>query len=231
MRSTIRVITTFLAIILGVAIPSLRLGPNWLEWIRASGTNYGIRSADAIVDGVAGVTQSSGFIFFGGFFVGGAMLLWVDYFLHRRANIGRNAISSSDKVFSRDLQFQTVTADIDKKNKQVQFSFVFRNVSNQPVRYEVENISVTIDGRTAIHPRSNDRDVVVERASNSSFRFSPISVVLGNNPIEGEASITYKYGVAEDPSFTRKGYCRVFLRMDMSNTVHTILDQTDIAIG
>jgi hypothetical protein len=87
MRSAFRFIMTIAATILGAGTISPLVGANWQEWAKANGQDqYLVKYAGPYMDRLTALSDSWWFTFATGFFVGGAVCLWIDYLIRRRSH-------------------------------------------------------------------------------------------------------------------------------------------------
>lgn len=98
----LRWLSTTLGILLGSGFLSPLIQANWQKWAEQTGNDLLlVKYMGPAMLWLAEITQSGWFIFAVGFFVGGAIFLWADYFLRHRVPVNA-AIAPSDRVFIND---------------------------------------------------------------------------------------------------------------------------------
>jgi hypothetical protein len=99
----------------------------------------------------------------------------------------------------------------------VMINFTFRNVGAGPIRFRVEDMRVILDGRTADHPETVGKEVIVPRVNANGYRSAPIPLDRSKKDgVRGTGEITMIYG-HPDGSFERKLRVKLELGMGFEN--------------
>lgn len=176
------------------------------------------------------IVQTGWFIFAAGFFVGGAVFLWLDYFLRKRRSMPNEPVLAATNL-AHALHMPSnsgMSVVVDKRKKVIQIGFHLKNSSEIALRYNVSQISVIIEGQTIMNPAFSNRGSVVQRGDITTFRFAPIPFTIGKKDIQAEASIVYSYGLADpDSAAVREANYRVRLTISPASHSYTILEEND----
>jgi len=234
MRATFRYLVSLVALIFGAGTLSPLIQANWQEWAKATGNDqYFVKYGELVVIKVIELAQSSWFIFTAGFFVGGTVFLWLDYFLLRKPQQSPNkpASLSAASSLAHGLHMPSNTGMnviVDVRKKVIQIGFNLRNSSDIPLRFVVENISAIIEGKTIMNARSVNRGGFVAKGDTATHFFAPIPYTIGKKDVQAEASIVYTYGPAapDEPQLREANY-RVSLTISPKYHSYLILEEND----
>lgn len=232
-----RWIPTVLAVVFGTGLLSPLVQANVQEWAKKNGWDqFLVQFAEpSAMDRLVQITQTGWFIFAAGFFIGGAVFLWLEYFLRGRSQGGTNAIVTGSVVNAASLAHALhmvagsgLDVRVDKRKKQVQVGFRLQNSSDIALRFRVTSLSVVIDGKTVMHPAMVNGGAVVPRGGALPYMFAPIPMVIGKKDVMAIASIVYQYGPAgaDEPAVREANY-KVEVTISPTNYVYTILAEND----
>jgi hypothetical protein len=115
------------------------------------------------------------------------------------------------------LRLTRIDIGEDKKVGNIQPIFNLQNFLDVPVKYEVEFVSVTIDGKDTKSQTYASRGGIVPRRSSATFLYPTIDMTIGNNKLTGPATISYKYGPASG-EFLRTAKYNVDLTVFRNNS-------------
>lgn len=211
MRIAFRQIVTLLAVVLGAGTLSPLVQANWQAWAQKTGHDqYFIRYADMAMSSVANLAQSPWFIFIAGFFIGGAVCLWLDYLLRQRPTNTAVATSAPDLAHGlTPIGTRGVVVIVDHKKKVVQIAFNLKNNTALALRYVVKDATSAVDGHTSMKQNFTNRGGVVVKDGETQFKCVPIPYAVTKKGAEATASITYEYGLAApDQPTVREGVYR-----------------------
>jgi hypothetical protein len=127
-------------------------------------------------------------------------LVFAPYWLWRAVN-ARIAVNP-EKAIDWGLRSVGFHFAVDKKKKALQVQFILENGLDVPLRYEVEDILVTIEDKGVDSPTFDNMGGVVSRMNRTTFAYPWIFGVPMKGGSQGTASITFKYGIAGS-SFVR----------------------------
>jgi hypothetical protein len=148
---------------------------------------------------MAELAASSWFVFATGFFVGGAICLWLDYLLRTRPTAAPATIVSSTPDLAYVLHLDGtagVHVGVDKHKKNVQFGFNLINSSGAPLRYLVLDATSAVDGKVSMTQNFVNRGGVVAKDGRARFLCMPIPYSLTKKGATATAYIRYQYGPA-----------------------------------
>jgi hypothetical protein len=133
-------------------------------------------------------------------------LVLAPYWLWKSA-IGRITEQPQNSI-DWGLRLEHVNYLVDKKKKAIQVCFVLRSSINAPLRYEVEDVLVTIADKGVNSPIFDSMGAVISKEGTVVFYYPWILDALPKKGVghEGFASITYKYGKATDHFVRRAKY-------------------------
>jgi hypothetical protein len=234
MRDWFRTIISVLAFILGTGTLLPLVEANWHEWARTTGNDqYIIRFAEPIMAGVVGFAQTGWFIFAAGFFVGGAVCLWLEFLVRHQSP---TAVPSKAPAPKLDHALHLVSSTgmnviVDQRKKKIQIGFRLKNSSSIPLRYEVRNISANIEGKTVLKADMVNKGGIVAKDDIATYLFAAIPCTVGKKDVQAEASIVYRYGPAgpgEPP--VREANYRVQLTISPKSHAYLVLEENDAEI-
>lgn len=237
MRSVFRLLITALAIVLGSGVLSPLVQANWQAWAQKTGNDqYLIRYADSAMTSLVELAQTSWFVFITGFFIGGAVCLWLDFWLRRSAS--PTTPVTVKKISAADLSHalypvggSAMHVIVDQRKKMIQLGFRLKNSAGVPLRYEVGNISAVIGGKTVMNAKATNKGGVVAKDDVTTFFFAPIPYTIGKKDVNAEAGITYTYGLAgvDEPQLRETNY-RVNLTISPTSHHYVIVSENDAEI-
>jgi len=116
-------------------------------------------------------------------------------------------VSEPEKTLDWGFRSEGFHFLVDKKKKAVQTGFILKSTLDVPVRYEVEDILVTIDSKEVESPHFDSMGAVVSKGGQATFYYPWIfGVPVTKGGAEGFASITFKYGMTDKPFARRAKY-------------------------
>jgi hypothetical protein len=233
MRTSFRVLATILGFIFGTALLVPLVQANVQKWAEANGYDqYLIKYARPAMDKIVAVAHTEWFIFFAGFFIGGAVFLWADFLIRRRSLTASTSTTGIDSGYlAHGLYLEKMHVGIDKTQKTVQIGFVLRNATDEPIRYEVEQVTAVIAEKTVTNPNFVNTGGVIARGANTTFFFAPIKHSIGSKVAEARASIEYRYGrAAPDTIFVREANYTTNVTIGPKGNAYVILEENDGAI-
>jgi hypothetical protein len=231
MRGALRSITTLLAIIFGAGTLSPLVGANWQEWAKQTGNDqYFVKYAGPAMDKLVPLVQTGWFIFAAGFFIGGAICLWIDYLLRKRP-IPVPSSKAPKLNLAHALHMPSSTGMhviVDQRKKVIQIGFRLKNSADIPLRYTVQSISTVIEGKTVMNATAVNKGGVVVRQDTTTYFFAPIPFTIGKKDVQAEASILYQYGPAgADEQPAREANYRVNITISPTSHAYLILEEND----
>ena len=138
-------------------------------------------------------------------------------------------VNAPQETIDYGLRLEGFQSLIDKKNKAVQVGFILRNTSDAPIKYEVEDILVTLNGVGNDKPAFDNMGSVASRHTTTTFYYAWIFKAPIKPGTPGVASITFKYGIA-GKQFTRRAryVCNIVIEKTM--TRYQILEESEETI-
>lgn len=130
-------------------------------------------------------------------------LILSPYWLYKAAQA--RIVSAPGEAIDYGFRLEAFRSLIDKK-KAIQVGLVLQNSLDVPIKYEVEDILVTINGMGSDNPTFDNMGGTVSKRTSSIFDYAWIFKVPVVPGMLGVASITYKYGVAGKPFARRAKY-------------------------
>ena len=121
---------------------------------------------------------------------------------------------------------------VDKKKKAIQVGFILQSTIALPIRYEVEDILVTIGAKGADTVNFDSMGAVVGKLGNRVFYYAWIFDVLPKKGVgqEGYASITFKYGKTDGPFARRAKYVCKLYNPGMPGAKFHTMEETETSI-
>lgn len=234
MRNWFRSVISILAFILGTATLLPLVEANWHEWARTTGNDqYIVRFAEPIMARLLEFAQTGWFVFAAGFFVGGAVCLWLEHLVrHQPPTATVRQVPALDLAHALHLVSSTgMNVIVDQRKKAIQIGFRLKNSSAIPLRYDVQSVSAIIEGKTVMNATAVNRGSVVQRDDVATYSFAPIPFTVGKKDVVAVASITYQYGPAgpDEPPVRAANY-RVQLTISPKSHAYVILEENDGAV-
>ena len=159
----------------------------------------------------------------------GVRLLLAPYWLWRRATA--QVILTPERSVDHRLRFFGFGNQNNKQKRAIQIFFILSNSSYfHLIRYEVEEVYVEIDGKTA-----DENVAFVNRGEtvepNTKYNFYYHWIFLNSKQwikpgTTGHASISYKYGIAGQPFTRRARYAATFV-IEKTGIKHHLTEESD----
>jgi hypothetical protein len=149
----------------------------------------------------------------------GFRLIMAPYWLWKAAQ--SRIVESPGNVLDYQFRVQSARHNYDKKKKAVQVGFLIKNSLGVPIRFEVENVEVTINGERNDKPGFKNMGSVVSPNTVANFDYDWVVLKKFVQPgTTGTASITYKFGIAGRP-FARRATYLCEITFDKNNTLRS----------
>jgi hypothetical protein len=186
----------------------------------------------------AGWSQMTAATVASGIFLGIALLIVLgSYGLgawdKKQANTKGTATGSGaqSENLSHTLHLNGMNVIVDQRKKLVQIGFRLKNAATIPLRYVVRDMSVAIDGKTAMSPKFDNPGGVVAVGAESTYFFPAIPKIIGKKDAVSEASILFRYGPAgpDEPPVREANY-RVHLTIGPKSHHYLVLEENDGAV-
>ncbi len=238
MRATFRIIVTILATVLGAGTLSPLIGANWQEWAKTTGNDqYFVKYGALVMGNVSAITQATWFVFLAGFFVGGAVCLWIDKIFRNGAvqsPSARQTKTATDIAHTLSLVGgDGILLGLDKKRKTSEIGFQLQNTSGIPLRWTIEDFTTSIDGHSNANIGGKGSSGVAPIGSIQKLYGGVIQYIpAAKKTSKGVAKICYQYGLATpDTPMLREVTAGVEIDINPDGKFrYTILEENDVEI-
>jgi hypothetical protein len=123
--------------------------------------------------------------------------------------------------------------DVTTDPETIQVSLLLFNSAPQPIRYEVEEINVELDGKAINNPKFSNRGGIIANGVAGAFYYPSFDAKLfdGKKRVEGKIETVIRYG-NPDFGFTRKlsRGANVYIRLDNMSTSFLVAHESDVLI-
>ena len=137
--------------------------------------------------------------------------------------VGNNGHSS----INHKLCLEGLQVDYTPNKKFVRVAFILRNSADITLKYEVQNVSIIVQGTTAQNPTFSSMGGFAQNGANTKFFYPLLPIVMKKGAAIGIAEIDYIYGPG-DGKYLRVRHYQLQIMFGSKNFSYTLSKETEI---